>query len=128
MMPPSTEVETDPRLEKRTRRRFSAAEKKRLLEESDGLAHGEKGPWLRRNGLYAGQLSTWRRELAEHGEAGLAPKAPGRKPMDARERRIAELERANAKLERRAYVAEQLVELQKKVFQLVDSATSEDDS
>lgn len=124
----STEVETDPRLEKRTRRRFSGAEKKRLLEESDSLPYGEKGAWLRRNGLYAGQLSTWRRELAEHGEAGLSPKTPGRKPKDARDRRIEKLERANAKLERRAYVAEQLVELQKKVFQLVDSAKTEDES
>ena len=35
------EVETDPQLERRTRRRFSAAEKQRLLSESEPLAHGE---------------------------------------------------------------------------------------
>ena len=122
------EVETDPRLEKRTRRRFSGAEKKRLLTESDTLPYGEKGAWLRRNGLYAGQLSTWRKELAEHGMCGLETKAPGRKPKDPRDREIEKLKRANVQLERRAEVAEQLVELQKKVFQLVDSATNENES
>jgi len=127
-MADSNEVETDPRLEKRTRRRFSGAEKKRLLAESDTLPYGEKGAWLRRNGLYAGQLSTWRKELAEHGMYGLEAKVPGRKPMDPRDREIEKLKRANGKLERRAQVAEQLVELQKKVFQLVDSATNEGES
>ena len=62
-MSDSNEVVTDPRLEKRTRRRFSVAEKKRLLAEADSLPHGEKGAWLRRKGLYAGQLSTWRKDL-----------------------------------------------------------------
>lgn len=122
------EVEPDERLEKRTRRRFSGAEKKRLLAEADQVPRGEKGAWLRRNGLYAGQLSSWRRELAEHGEAGLAGKAPGRKPADPRDREIERLKRDNAKLERRAEVAEQLIEVQKKVFRLADHAKSENDS
>ena len=122
------EVQPDERLEKRTRRRFSGAEKKRLLAEADQVPRGEKGAWLRRNGLYAGQLSTWRRELAEHGEAGLAGKAPGRKPADPRDREIERLKRDNAKLERRAEVAEQLIEVQKKVFRLADHAKSENDS
>ena len=39
----SNEVNTDPRLEKRTRRRFSVTEKKRLLAEADALGHGGKG-------------------------------------------------------------------------------------
>lgn len=50
----SNEVPTDPLLEKRIRRRFSGAEEKRLLVESQVLAHGERGAWLRRNGLLAG--------------------------------------------------------------------------
>ena len=108
------EVVTDPRLEKRTRRRFSVAEKKRLLAEADALGYGENGAWLRRNGLYAGQLSNWRKELAEHGEAGLAARKSGRKPADTRDKEIERLRKANARLEKRAYVAEQLVDLQKK--------------
>lgn len=127
-MSDSNEIPPDERLEKRTRRRFSATEKKRLLEEADRLPHGEKGPWLRRKGLYAGQLSTWRRERAEHGEAGLSGKAPGRKPTDARDREIERLKRANAQLERRAEVAEQLIDLQKKVLRVVEHAKSGDES
>lgn len=115
------EVVTDPRLEKRTRRHFSVAERKRLLAEADALPHGEKGAWLRRNRLYAGQLSTWRKELAEHGESSLSARKPGRKPADHRDKEIERLKKANTKLERRAYVAEQLVDLQKKVLHLFDS-------
>ncbi|MDT8439953.1 MAG: transposase [Wenzhouxiangellaceae bacterium] len=111
---------TDPVLEKRTRRRFSVTEKKRLLAEAEGLPHGEKGAWLRRNGLFAGQLSNWRKDLAEHGEAGLAGRQPGRKPADPRDKEIERLKKANARLERRAYVAENLVDLQKKVLRLFD--------
>lgn len=63
-VPVTAEVQPDPRLEKRTRRRFSAAEKLRLLTEADALPHGDKGAWLRRNGLYAAQLSAWRKLTA----------------------------------------------------------------
>lgn len=120
-MSDSNEVVTDPRLEKRTRRRFSVTEKKRLLAEADDLPHGQKGAWLRRNGLFAGQLSNWRKELAEHGEAGLAARQPGRKPADPRDKEIERLRKANARLERRAYIAENLVDLQKKVLNLFDN-------
>lgn len=124
-MSDSNEVVTDPRLEKRTRRRFSVAEKKRLLAEADALSHGDKGAWLRRNGLYAGQLSNWRKELAEHGEAGLAARKPGRKAADARDKEIERLKKVNARLEHRAYVAEQLVDLQKKVLHLFETDSSD---
>jgi transposase-like protein len=120
-MADSNEVIADPRLEKRSRRHFSVAEKKRFLAEADALPYGEKGGWLRRKGLYAGQLSTWRKELAEHGQAGLAARKPGRKPADPRDKELERLKKANARLEQRAYVAEQLVDLQKKVLHLFDS-------
>lgn len=124
-MSDSREVITDPRLEKRTRRRFSVTEKKRLLAECDALPHGQKGAWLRRQGLYAGQLSNWRKDLAEHGKLSMAARRPGRKPADRRDREIERLQKANAKLERRAQVAEQLVELQKKVLHLFDAGNDE---
>ncbi|MBK8640031.1 MAG: transposase [Chromatiaceae bacterium] len=127
-MTDSKEVISDPRLEKRTRRRFSVAEKKRLLAEADALGHGDKGAWLRHKGLYAAQLSTWRRELAEHGEVSLAARKPGRKALDSRDKEIERLKKANARLEKRAFVAEQLVDLQKKVLHLFDTDKSEPES
>lgn len=123
--PVVAEVQPDPRLEKRTRRRFSAAEKLRLLTEADALPRGEQGAWLRRNGLYAAQLSGWRKQHADHGLTGLQPQSPGRKGVDPRERQMQALARENARLQRRAEIAEQLVELQKKVFQLVEQAQQE---
>ncbi len=42
-MSPSLEVKPDPRLEKRTRHRFSGTEKQKLLTEYESLGHGEKG-------------------------------------------------------------------------------------
>ena len=68
------------------------------MAEADGLGHGEKGAWLRRKGLYAGELSNWRKELAEPGEAGLAARKPGRKASDARDKEIERLKKANARL------------------------------
>ena len=47
-MSESNEVVTEPTLERRSRRRFSAADKKRLLAEADALPRGEQGAWLRR--------------------------------------------------------------------------------
>ena len=122
------EVEADPQLERRTRRRFSAAEKQRLLVESEQLAHGQQGAWLRKNGLYAAQLSMWRKQLSVGGSSSLEPKAPGRKPKDPAVRELELLRRENAKLQRRAEIAEQLVELQKKLCRLVEDAQRESDS
>jgi transposase-like protein len=120
----SNEVVTEPKLERRTRRRFSAAEKQRLLAEADALPHGEQAAWLRRNGLYAAQLSQWRKALAEQGTQGLEPKSGGRKPADPRDREIERLRRENARLEHRAQVAEDLVELQKKLSALFEQVQS----
>jgi transposase-like protein len=120
----SNEVPTEPSLERRTRRQFSGAEKRRLLAEHDELPRGEKGAWLRRQGLYAGQLAVWRKTLAEDGTRGLEPSAGGRKPRDPRDRRIEALERERQRLEHRARVAEDLVDLQKKFFALIEDAQS----
>jgi hypothetical protein len=99
-----------------------------VLAEADALGHGDKGAWLRHKGLYAAQLSTWRRELAEHGEVSLAARKPGRKALDSRDKEIERLKKANARLEKRAFVAEQRVDLQKKVLHLFDTDKSEPES
>lgn len=115
-------VEPEPNLERRTRRQFSGAEKKRLIEEMDALPHGDKGAWLRRNGLYAGQLANWRKALAESRARGLEPKTGGRKAADPRDREFDRLRRDKAQLEQRLQTAEELIDLQKKLSGLLDRA------
>lgn len=84
---PDTEFEPDAKLEKRSRRVFSAAYKQRIVAEASACAHGELGELLRRENLYSNQISQWRRELAEDGEAGLSKSAPGPRPKCTAEQR-----------------------------------------
>lgn len=104
------------------RRRFSAGEKLRILKEADACTKpGEQGALLRREGLYSSHLTEWRR-ARERGELdALEPKKRGRKPaaVNPLEKKVAELARALEKAEARARRAEALVELQKKVSELL---------
>ena len=61
---PSSEVQPDLALEKRTRRVFPTEYKLKILAQADQCAHGELGPLLRREKLYSNQLQQWRREFA----------------------------------------------------------------
>lgn len=107
---------------KATRQRRSAKEKLRILGLADGCTKvGELGAMLRREGVYSSSLSSWRR-ARDLGELNaLEPKKRGPKPVvaDARDKEIAELKKAVAKAELRATRAEGLVELQKKVSELL---------
>jgi len=104
------------------RRRFSAEEKLRILKEADACTKpGEQGALLRREGLYSSHLTEWRR-ARERGELdALAPRKRGRKPaaVNPLERKVTELSRALEKAEARAKRAEALVELQKKISELL---------
>jgi transposase-like protein len=117
---PVTEVS-----DKAKRRRFSAKYKLRVLREAAACTKpGEVGALLRREGLYSSHLTSWRKQ-AERGElAGLTPRkrGPKPKPVDPRDKRIAQLERENRKLNRRAERAEALVEVQKKLSELLGIA------
>lgn len=107
---------------KAKRRRFSTAEKLRILREADACTKpGEQGALLRREGLYSSHLTEWRRSR-ERGELdALAPKKRGRKAKEVHplEKKVAELQRSLEKAEQRAKRAEALVELQKKVSELL---------
>jgi transposase-like protein len=102
---------------KAARRRFTAAEKLRMLKEADRCTRpGELGALLRREGLYSSHLSAWR-QARQRGElAGLTPRprGPKAKPVDPRDKRIAELERQTRRLQARLERAEGLIELQEK--------------
>jgi transposase-like protein len=115
---------------KAERRRFTAEYKRRVLKEADGCEKpGELGALLRREGLYSSLLTAWR-AARDRGElAGLAPRkrGPKAKARDGRDKRIAELERENRRLQRRAERAEALVEVQKKLSLLLGIDLPESD-
>lgn len=77
---------------------------------------------LRREGLYASHLITWRRQR-ERGElAGLSAQRRGRKAkaVNPLAKRVAELERDKRRLERRLEQAELLLDIQKKASRLLE--------
>ena len=107
---------------KAARRRFAAAEKLRVLREAERCTKpGELSALLRREGLYSSHLSAWRAARRGGELAGLTPRprGPKAKPVDVRDRKIAELERETRRLQARLERAEGLIEVQKKVSQLL---------
>jgi len=67
-------------VEQPTRRRFTAAYKRRILAEAESCTEpGEVGRLLRREGLYSSHLSRWRR-AAETGALKALSKKRGPKP------------------------------------------------
>ena len=108
--------------EKPVRRRFDAAYKLRIVEEADGCSQpGELGALLGREGLYSSLLSTWRRQRDEGSLAGLAPKRRGRKAKrtDAVAQDNERLRRENERLTQRLKQAETIIEVQKKVSEIL---------
>jgi transposase-like protein len=104
------------------RRRFTAEYKVKVLREADQCKRpGDIGALLRREGLYWSNLSNWRKQR-ERGElAGLRgrKRGPEKKEKNPLAERVRELERDNARLKRRAERAEGIVELQKKISQIL---------
>lgn len=117
--PMASEVEV---LAKATRRRFSAEYKLKILREADACTQpGDLGALLRREGLYSSNLTTWRAQR-ERGELlGLTPKrrGPAPKAKNPLAAKVAALEREVTRQTARAARAEALVELQKKVAELL---------
>ena len=113
------------------RRRFTAAEKLRVLREADRCTRpGELGALLRREGLYSSHLSAWRAARKRGELAGLTSRPRGPKPQrpDPRERRIAELEHEVKRAMARAERAEGLVALQKKAAEILGELLPERDA
>jgi hypothetical protein len=105
-------------------------EVRRILREADRCRRpGEIGALLRREGLYSSQLSAWRaaRERGELGGQGSRKRGPEGKRPDPSAKRIAELERENRRLRKRAERAEALVEVQKKLSELLEGLPASDE-
>jgi transposase len=102
------------------RRHYTAEFKLRVLREADACSKpGEIGALLRREGLYSSLLTTWRRERERGGLNALAPKKRGRRANDPRDAEIERLRRENEKLQDRLRKAELIIDVQKKVAQML---------
>jgi transposase-like protein len=112
------------------RRRFTAEYKRRILEESDRCTErGALGALLRREGLYSSHLVEWRAARERGALAALAPKTRGPKAttVDPRDRKIAELERENRRLQTRVDRAERIIDIQKKLSEVLGIPLPEPD-
>jgi transposase-like protein len=106
------------------RRRFTAAYKHRILQTADHAAPGEVGALLRREGLYASHLTSWRQQRDAGQLAGLTPKPHGPQP-DPHADEQARLRRENERLQLRLQQAEAIIEAQKKIGQLFGLTSTE---
>ncbi len=108
--------------EKAGRRKFSAQYKLRILQLADGCTEpGSLGRLLRREGLYSSNLTTWRRQRDQGIFQGLQPVKRGRKPKEPNPLlpELEKLRKENVRLEKRLKRAELIIEVQKKVAQML---------
>lgn len=124
--PSGVDVEVKPKPGKR--RTFTAAEKLRIVREAAACTErGAIAALLRREGIYSSALFGWRKQLQLHGTEALGSRKAGRKPkFDAKDKRIAELEKHAARLEGKLSLAEKLLDLQKKVSAILGIDLSND--
>ncbi len=122
---PTTNV-PDPEVVVKTKhRRFTGEYKRRILQEADACRQpGEVGALLRREGLYSSHLTTWRQQRDRGARQGLMPAKRGRK-SDPQAVENARLQRENAQLKAQLERAELIIDVQKKVSQLLGPTTLE---
>ena len=117
LSPSEVEVTAKP-----TRRRYTAEYKHRILREAVACTRpGELGALLRREGLYSSNLTVWRKQQERREIEGLSEKKRGPLPKEKSPlaAKVATLERENRRLRARSERAEGLVELQKKVSEIL---------
>lgn len=122
----SGEIEDTEVTQKPLRRQYRYEYKERLLAEIDACREpGQVGAILRREGLYSQLISKWRQQLKRHGQAGLMPQKRGPKAA-ASTGELARLQRENERLRQRLERAELIIEVQKKVSQMLGLPTEND--
>ena len=116
-------VTLDPEVpEKATRRKFSAEYKLRILRLADSCADpGSLGKLLRKEGLYSSNLTTWRRQREKGVLEGLKPAKRGRKTIEPNPLlpELENLRKENHRIEKRLKRAELIIEVQKKISQIL---------
>lgn len=116
----------DPEVQPKSRRRsFSAGYKRVIVAEADKCTEvGAVGGLLRREGIYASQLSQWRQEQKNGALNELAARKRGRKAnKEAIE--VTDLRRENGRLRGQLEQAALIIGAQKKLAQAFESAWSQ---
>ena len=104
------------------RRTFTAQDKLRILGDvARAAGTGGIGAILRREGLYSSALSDWRRQRDAGTLGALTPSKRGPKPPPPNPlaTELASAQRDNIRLQQRLVRAEAIIELQKKVAELL---------
>ncbi len=117
LAPPDPEVRRTPE-----RRQFSAAYKQRILAECEHTtAPGQVGAILRREGLFTFHLRDWRAAQQRAHHAALAPtrRGPQRLRPTALAGELQRVQRENVRLQHQLKQATLIIELQKKVSELL---------
>ena len=119
----TTKVAKNPEVtQKAARRRFTGEYKRRIALEAESCSQpGEIGALLRREGLYSSVLQRWRRQLQE--ESLSSSEKPNSKPSPAQE--LARLKRENERLQEKLRQAELIIDVQKKVSELMQTRSPE---
>jgi len=115
-------VVPNPEVPEKARRRSYTAEYKRLIlrEAQACKEQGQVGALLRREGLYASNLTAWRHQVERGTLDALSSKKRGpkaRKP-DPSVRRITEQEKEIQKLQAKLKKAELIIDAQKKIAEI----------
>jgi transposase len=108
------------------RRKFSAEDKKRILEEVDrATGHGGIGAVLRREGIYSSTLHGWRKERDAAVHQAFSHKRgpqPRRNPLTSENEK---LRRQNQRLQEDLEKAHIIIDVQKKVAKLLGHPLAE---
>lgn len=109
--------------EMKPRRKFTAKYKLMILQQADAcIEAGQIGALLRREGLYSSNLTAWRKQRCEGLLNAMKAKKRGRKAREQNplEPKVAELEKENERLKRRLREAHTIIEVQKKVCEMLE--------
>jgi transposase len=117
--PPSADREVRA---KATRRKFTMAEVKVMLREFEALPRGQQGGYLREKGLYSSYIAKWRswrdKGKLERPAAKRGPR-PKLREVVGLEAALATRDRENRRLTKALVRAELMLELQKKVNEVL---------
>ncbi len=102
------------------RRRFTAKFKLELLEEIGRCVSAEeRGAILRREGLYSSQICEWRKARGAGALSALSRKRGRRPTQSPQGKQVEQLEAENKRLKARLTEAETIIDIQKKVSEIL---------